>query len=166
MRAGGRIALLAAVPLIAASIAGGYLLGSSKAASADDAAEARELAHANALADAQAEAHAAAHDRGFEAGSEEGRAAGARAGDRRGKASGQAEANAVLAEAAESEAAAAEEAALEEVRERAANCGAPLFVDDYCPTDEEMAREHQAESLCGPGTAEGRREAAALGIQC
>jgi hypothetical protein len=166
MKLAGRIALIAAVPLIAASVAGGYLIGTSQAASTDDAAEAQERAHAEALADARTEARAAAHERGLEAGLKEGRDAGARVGTRRGKASGEAEAGSELAQTAEAQAAAAERAALEEVRERAANCEAPLFVEGYCPTDEEIARENQAESLCGPGTAEGRREAAALGIQC
>jgi hypothetical protein len=50
--------------------------------------------------------------------------------------------------------------------ERAANCGAPLFVSGYCPTDDEIARENSAESLCGPGTAEGKQQAAEQGIQC
>jgi hypothetical protein len=50
--------------------------------------------------------------------------------------------------------------------ERAKNCGAPLFVNGYCPTDEEIEREGDAEALCGPGTAKGRREAAERGIQC
>jgi hypothetical protein len=83
-----------------------------------------------------------------------------------GKVSGTAEVEAQLAAAAEAEAEADRLAALEEARERAANCGAPLFVDDYCPTDAEVALEAQAESLCGPGTLEGREQAAALAIQC
>jgi hypothetical protein len=63
-------------------------------------------------------------------------------------------------------AAAAQVAAEAEAAERAANCGAPLFVEGYCPTDEEIARENAAESLCGPGTAAGEAEAAELGIVC
>jgi len=96
----------------------------------------------------------------------QGKRAGVAAGERRGNAVGGSDAEAELAAAAEAEAEAAEAAALAETQERAANCGAPLFVDDYCPTDEEIARENSAESLCGPGTAAGREQAAELGIQC
>jgi hypothetical protein len=53
----------------------------------------------------------------------------------------------------------AELAALE-AAERARNCGAPLFVDGYCPTDEEIAAENQIESVCGS------RDDAELGIDC
>ncbi len=70
--------------------------------------------------------------------------------------------------AAAQQAAAARQAAAQraEAEERAENCNAPLFVPGYCPTDEEIETEQSAEALCGPGTEEGRREAAEQGIQC
>ncbi len=36
-----------------------------------------------------------------------------------------------------------------EQAERATNCGAPLFADGACPTDEELEREQNLESYCG-----------------
>jgi hypothetical protein len=99
------------------------------------------------------EARDAAHEEGMERGLEAGRSAGVRAGRLAGATAG----DDAGADSAAGELAAAEAA------ERAANCGAPLFPDDVCPTDEEIAAENQAESLCGSGQYE---EAAALGIDC
>jgi hypothetical protein len=47
--------------------------------------------------------------------------------------------------------------------ERTRNCGAPLFADGACPTDEEVAAENKAESLCGGGLHE---QAKAEGVAC
>ena len=116
---------------------------------------------------ASEEASELAYSRSLERGRAEGQRTGAlranQLGTGQGLTRGSEHADAELAriEAAEAAAAAAAEAA-----ERAANCGAPLFVEGYCPTDEEIARESAAESLCGPGTAEGAAEAARLGISC
>jgi hypothetical protein len=35
--------------------------------------------------------------------------------------------------------------------QRARNCGVPLFPEDSCPTDAELAAERSAEALCGGG---------------
>jgi hypothetical protein len=56
------------------------------------------------------------------------------------------EQQAAIAEAAELERQRAIEA---EQAERARNCGAPLFADGACPTDEEIEREQNLESYCG-----------------
>ena len=104
--------------------------------------------------------------RGRLAGRAQGARQGRRAGHGRGRAAGAGAVERRQAAIAEAEAAERQRLAEAEAAERAANCGAPLFVDGYCPTDEEIEREGNAESLCGPGTEEGRREAAALGIQC
>ncbi len=108
--------------------------------------------------------------RGKTEGLTQGRERGQREGKSEGRGAGETAAAEELAaveeqqaaEAAEAEAVAAEA----EAAERAANCGAPLFADDYCPTDEQIEQENTAESLCGPGTAAGRAEAAEMGIQC
>lgn len=66
----------------------------------------------------------------------------------------------------EIDACAADEAALIEAElaaQRSRNCGAPLFPEDSCPTDAELAAEQQAEALCGGGHYD---QAAALGIDC
>jgi len=83
----------------------------------------------------------------------------------RGLAAGKAEGTRRRAEAAAAAAAeAAQQAAIQaRAQERAANCGAPLFVDGYCPSDEEVAAGGQSESLCGGGLYE---EARAQGIAC
>lgn len=159
----------AAFVLAAASVSSGYWIGADAAPSELDAS--RVSAQAAKVAEEQAfrSAHAAAYDRGFEAGRESGRREGTEAGAR----DGQAEAERVLAEAAAAreaeEAARAErEAAASRARQRArpTGCSVPLFVDGYCPTPEELQQENDAESLCGPGTEEGRAEARRRGITC
>ena len=88
-------------------------------------------------------------DRGLRAGQVVGRRTGQLAGAAAGDGAGSDSAGAELAAA--------------EAAERAENCGATLFPDDVCPTDEEIAAENQAEAVCGPGDYE---QAAALGIDC
>jgi type II secretory pathway pseudopilin PulG len=58
----------------------------------------------------------------------------------RGKQAEQARAEAVAAAEAQRQAGIQAQAT-----ERAENCGAPLFVNGYCPTDEQIATENQAE---------------------
>ena len=141
---------VAAGVLIAALVgAGGYALGAATAPTEDDAVSAREDARAESYAEAKATANDEAQALGFEAGKEVGSRSGELVGTGAGDAEGSGSASAELAAA--------------EAAERAENCGAPLFVEGYCPTDEEIAYENQAESLCG-----GRHydEAAAQGIDC
>jgi hypothetical protein len=147
-----RVLGLAAVLVAIACAAGGYAIGAANAPTEDDAAAARDDAYDEAFGDAEADARQSAHARGLVAGKKVGTHAGEAAGTDAGGASGSDSADAELAAA--------------EAAERAENCGAPLFVTGYCPTDEEIARENQAEALCGPGTEEGREEAAAMGIEC
>lgn len=69
----------------------------------------------------------------------------------------------MLAEIAQEE---AEAAAQAEAEERAENCGAPLFVEGYCPTDEEIEQENLAESVCGSPDPESAAEEELYGIEC
>lgn len=165
MTAGRRFIVLGAAVLALLLAAGisGYAIGTRDAATAEEAASAKSTAQATAFAASRRESAASAMASGRKQGAEIGRTSGLSAGSSGGKAKGKSDAE---AEQAIQAAAAEEAAALAEAQERAANCGAPLFVDGYCPTDEEIARESAAESLCGGGTPEGREEAAALGIQC
>jgi len=132
-----------------ACAAGGYAIGAASAPTTDDAAAATTEAHDDAFSESRSSAHDEALDRGHQAGEEAGRQAGEAAGKQAGQGAGASSADAELAAA--------------EAAERAANCGAPLFVTGYCPTDEEIAAENQAESLCGGAHYE---EAAAQGIDC
>jgi hypothetical protein len=146
------IAIAAACVAAIGCAIGGYAIGSSSATTEEDAVSAREDARAEAFAKAKASAYAEARARGHVAGQTAGRRSGELAGTNAGNAEGAGSASAELAAA--------------EAAERAENCGAPLFVTGYCPTDEEIARENQAEALCGPGTEAGREQAAAMGIDC
>jgi hypothetical protein len=158
--------ILAASVVVADAGAGGYVLGDSRAATEAEASRASVQARAAAAHLAQSDAYNRARKEGYRAGRRQGRARGRRVGARDGERAGTQVAQSRLAEAL----AAAEAERLQAVRERAAerarNCGAPLFVEGHCPSDEEVARENKAEELCGPGTEEGRREAARQGIQC
>jgi hypothetical protein len=154
---------MVATAVVAGCVTVGYLLGRNDAPSRSDAALATQEARQSAYAYSVQKWRAAGRAKGIEAGIEAGKDAGEMQGDVRGRTTGKKAANAELA----AQAAAAEEAAAaQEAAERSANCGAPLFVEGYCPTDEEIARESAAESLCGGGTAEGQAQAAELGIQC
>ncbi len=159
MRRLAAVSLLALV-VVAAFAAGGHALGERDAVTQQEAVESRREARLAAADKAERDAFAASRARGRRAGFKEGRSAGQRRGNTRGQAAGSARADERAAELAAAQAQAAAEA---EAAERARNCGAPLFVPGYCPTDEEIAAENQAESLCGPGHYE---EARAQGISC
>jgi hypothetical protein len=159
-----RIALV--VALVLGIGAAGLALGSNEAPNAGDAESAEKAAYRLALKDAAVEAHEESVPHGREAGLQVGERRGADVGHADGQRAGHTAVERRLDAIAEQEAQAAAEAAAAEATERAANCGAPLFTEGYCPTDEEIELENNAESLCGPGTPEGRAEAAELGIQC
>jgi hypothetical protein len=158
--------LVAAAICLLLAAGAGTALGLTQRTTVEEASKASKVASQSAFASAEEQAEAEALTRGQEAGRRAGTKTGERSGERNGTADGEADVAAEQAALAEAGAAAEEAAALAERGERFRNCGAPLFVDDYCPTDEEIERENAAESLCGPGTAEGREEAARLGITC
>jgi hypothetical protein len=163
------MALFAAL-LVLAFGAGGYFYGASEAPGDTDAHRAQRAAELTA------ERHAFdvvfdgsyrdGRTRGLAKGATLGKAKGSAGGHRAGSSSVEKRLAAIEAQEQAEAAAAAEAAAEADAAERSANCDAPLFVEDYCPTDEEIARESAAESLCGPGTALGQAQAAELGIQC
>jgi len=142
---------------------GGYAAGHSTAPTREDAHRASVSAEQRAFVAAYRRADEAAHRRGLAAGRRKGELRGRRLGQRRGLAAGTAEGEERRAEAAAAAEAERQAAIAAQIQERAENCGAPLFVDGYCPTDEEVALEGQAESLCGGGNYE---EARAQGIAC
>ena len=135
---------------------GGYALGAATAPTEDEAASARNNAQAEAFEEARSSAKDEALARGLRAGQKAGDRAGELGGSDAGQGAGSSSANAEVAAAA----------AAAEAAERAQNCGAPLFPDSSCPTNEEIAQENQAEALCGPGSASGQEQAAAEGIDC
>lgn len=160
------LTLLVVLAVVAGISVGGYLVGHSRAPTGADAggakANTRVAAHELAYRKAFDTSRGVAYETGVKEGRDRGRRLGRKLGTRDGE-----------SEVARRTAALAEDAAnsrLATIRnranERAKNCGAPLFVDGYCPTDAEIEQENNAESLCGPGTVEGKREAARLGIQC
>jgi hypothetical protein len=158
--------LAISVLVVAAAAVGGYALGAADAPTMEESEQAELQAFTEARRGAFETAFERLRQRGHTSGLEEGQSQGQAAGARRGTGAGEAAAQAELTEIAAAEAEAERQAALAEAQERIENCGAPLFVDGYCPTDEEIELESQAESLCGPGTAEGAAEAAELGITC
>ncbi len=169
-----RAALLTAAAVIVA--AGGFSVGSAKHVSSEQADTAGERTRLAAFARSEQAAYA----RASASGEASGRVSGRRSGERSGERAGRVAAKRVLRqraaaaarrrerelEAERRAAAARAAAAAAETAERTRNCGAPLFVEGYCPTDDEIAQENSAEALCGPGTAEGRAEALREGIQC
>jgi hypothetical protein len=76
----------------------------------------------------------------------DGRAKGRLAGAEIGAKDGGSDAQAQLAAIQQQQVEAEQAAAAAEAAERQANCGAPLFVEGYCPTDEEIAQESQTSS--------------------
>jgi hypothetical protein len=141
---------IAGVVILAVAVGvAGYLVGSSRAPTPQDAVRARSEAHRSSFARALATAHDAARQRGLAAGRATGVKSGTAVGSSRGGAAGSDAANAQVLAA-----------------QRARNCNAPLFAPGSCPTDAQVAYENQAENLCGSGTAAGREQAARLGIQC
>jgi hypothetical protein len=128
---------IAAVAGIAAA-AGGFLIGSASAPTKEEASRIRSEAYTESLADARTASLASSRIRGLEAGRASGQREGARDGARRGAGVGSEDADAQLLAAVRARAA-----------ERAANCGAPLFVSGYCPTNAEIQQENQAEANAG-----------------
>lgn len=153
----------AAVVVLVGAGALGFSLGSAGTADERDAKEAQADAFSSAFADARTAAFETARRTGTAKGLARGRARAQRAGEKRGTEAGSAKAEAELERIAQEE---VEAAAQAEAEERAENCGAPLFVEGYCPTDEEIEQENLAESLCGPADPALAEEAELHGIQC
>lgn len=164
----GRIAALTVVAVATVAVLGlvGLLLGDAKAPTAADGRATQRESAAEGERIAERAARKRAHTRGYRVGVSRGRQRGERSGGRRGIRVADRKQEVIAAQAQAAEQRRQQEAAEAEKAERAENCGAPLFVDGYCPTDEEIERESDAESLCGPGTEEGRNQAADKGIGC
>jgi len=141
----------------------GFALGSSAAPDQQEADDARVESFRAAFASSKEAAFRQARRRGVAKGLKRGRVRAERVGLRRGDDAGAKEAGVVLAEIAQEE---AEAAAQAEAEERAENCGAPLFVEGYCPTDEEIEQENLAESVCGSPDPESAAEEELYGIEC
>lgn len=141
----------------------GFGLGASAAPDRSDADEARLESFQAAFTSSQAKAFGQARQKGMAKGLARGRLKAEQAGERRGEDGGAADVEAELEQIAQEE---AEAAAQAEAEERAENCGAPLFVEGYCPTDEEIEQENRAESLCGPNDPALEEEAEQYGIEC
>ena len=154
-----RLALLAALLLLSAC-AVGLLLGRARTVEEGVAAKARQTAERDARGRAARTAREEALLRGRDAGLARGRREGRRRGVVRGKAQREADAR---AQAAQSASAAEDGETQTEGGERARNCGAPLFAEGACPSDEEIEAESSAESLCGGGD---YAEAKEQGIAC
>lgn len=149
---------------IAVPAAIGILVGTASAPDDTEAAKARLEGFRSASTRAHDIAYAKAQSRGRSRGTKVGQVRARFFGERRGGATGEKEAAAAVNKIAEEE---AEVAALAEAEERSENCGAPLFIDGYCPTDEEIERENTVEGLCGGLPNEERaREEEELGIEC
>jgi hypothetical protein len=146
--------------------AAGYGVGAVTAPTDSDAARERQDAERSAFTSSSRRAHAAARREGLRAGRQLGMRRGRKLGRRRGLKAGQQVAERRRAEQAQAAEAQRQQEIDQRANERAENCNAPLFVEGYCPSDEEVETENQAESLCGPGTEEGRRQAAEQGIDC
>ena len=161
--------VLSAVGLLlfaAALFGGGYALGEREAPTQIEAARDEREARRAAYLAAYRRSSQAARREGFRAGRRAGLVRGSRVGRTRGARAGERAGQAQRAQQAQAAEAQRQQAIEARTQERAENCGAELFVEGYCPSDEEVQREEAAESLCGPGTAEGREEAARRGIQC
>ena len=149
--------------MVAGAGATGYLIGTGASSDVNDVRQ--EVAAAKAVATRSSERTGERRGRrkGFASGTAAGRRDGEQAGARRGASAAQHELASQekdRADAAEAQQQQAEEA---EKAQRAKNCDEPLFVEGYCPTDEEVEQEGKAESLCGGGDYE---RAKAEGIPC
>ncbi|MDQ2630219.1 MAG: hypothetical protein M3Y75_04470 [Actinomycetota bacterium] len=149
------------VLLAAAAI--GFGLGASGAPDQQAADKARLEGFRAAFTASRTAAFGQAQRTGMAKGFSRGKLRAERAGKRRGEGTGAADAEAELERITQEE---AEAAAQAEAEERTENCGAPLFVEGYCPTDEEIEQENRAESLCGPGDPALEEEAELYGIEC
>ena len=144
--------------LLAGSV--GYINGSRTAPNLADAQKAFDKAYKSAFEKNRQSALETSMKAAFKAGANNGENEGQKNGGKFGYAEGRKAAEQEVARIAAEQAAA--QAAAEEA-ERRANCGAPLFVNGYCPTDAELQYEMDAETYCGGGL---YAEAAARGIQC
>ena len=142
--------------------AGGYLAGASGGADLDQSRRAGERAGTR-------QAERAAEREGYQEGVEDGRKAGYRATYKKAytRAKRRAVAERRPAPVPTSAPTTAPTAPPAEAPAPAEDSLEPCtYGPDALCTPEENEREGNAERLCGPGTAEGRREAAELGIQC
>ena len=162
-----RVASLSAALLLAGVLGTvGYLIGHNHAPTREDAAAARRRAFRTQYLRARQTAEVHGHTRGARRGLTAGKERGRSSGTDLGKSAGAADSQEQLAAAAAAQVEAQRQAAIAATQERAANCGAPLFVSGYCPTDAEVQQENQAEALCGSGLPQDSAEAARLGIDC
>jgi hypothetical protein len=154
-----------AVLVIGGSAAAGYLIGGEASPSAQEARAARLGAMRATTDSSEREGLTRARARGARAGAQDGRQTGVEAGRREGR---QAALAAVPRSAPDPQSPSATQSqaprpADDEAAERSRNCDEPLFVEGYCPTDEEVEYESKAESLCGGGKHE---QAKAEGVAC
>jgi len=157
------VAMATVVMLIGLGVAG-YALGQANTASKDEARQVQRRAFNIAFSASEDRGRRIGVARGSAKGQREGRAAGRRAGRRRGLAAGQTAGD--QGRQQQTDAAEQQQQIDANAKERNRNCNAPLFADGSCPTDEEVQQENDAESLCGPGTEEGREKAARQGVDC
>jgi membrane protease subunit (stomatin/prohibitin family) len=143
------IGAVGALLLIAGVAVAGYAIGSSSSPDAFDARASRQHAYRDAYDAGLSEARDRSLVNGQKQGIARGRAQGRSAGLNAGRAEGDQAAQAQLAAAQEQAIAEQQAAAQAEAAQRDANCGAPLFVEGYCPTDAEIAQENQAEANAG-----------------
>ncbi len=151
---------MALAAVVGLAVAGGFLLGQDAAPTKADAAKDRKQSFGTAMKTSFAAAFTKARTHGVKSGLKKGRKSGEKEGGAAGSEKGAEKAQDELDLIAAEQARLAAEA---EAAERAANCGAPLFVEGYCPTDAEIQQESDAESYCGGGDYE---TAASLGIEC
>lgn len=130
-----RIAIPTAVALAILVGVAGFAIGKANAPTEADASAEQVQAHTSSLQEARASAIEAAQSRGLVAGRRAGRRAGSSEGANAGDSAGSS--------------AASDQLAASEAAQRASNCGAPLFVNGYCPTDAEIQQENQAEANAG-----------------
>jgi hypothetical protein len=155
--------VLLGVVVAAGAAVGGYVTGRADSPTREEAERSGAIAEQRAFSSAYARAEARGKARGLVVGRNQGEKRGRRVGRRRGFAAGKKRAEQARAEAAAAVEAERQAAIEAQAAERAENCGAPLFVEGYCPTDEQIAAENQAETLCGGGHYE---EARAQGVAC
>ena len=122
----------------------GFVAGASGTPTTSEAQVTTQSAHAKAAATSERATYASSRLAARTAGKKVGRARGVKEGAKRGRADGAKEKKR-LADAA---AAAAAEAA-KPTSGYFGGCSAPLFVDGYCPTPDEVAAEMWIEEYCG-----------------
>lgn len=162
VRAKGLAYSAATIVSVCILILASYAIGKSQAPSRADARAASHDGYRSAYRSSKKKAHATSMTGGVAKGKEEGLVAGAKKGTEDGLAELQ---RRQLFEAAVAQQKEADRKA-ELDRQRARNCGAPLFGEDACPTDAELQLENEIEGLCGGGIPEKIARAKELGIQC